>query len=101
VELRLLDFSRDLTPLGEMICNTFQYPENPEWSVQTDEKEDIARRAQLVSRAKVLSTSREDRMLQAPLSVANALLLDSASSWYYCTCSIRICSRGGARCRRN
>jgi len=42
VELRTLEWPRDLTPLGEMICNTFQYPENPEWSVQTDEKEQIS-----------------------------------------------------------
>ncbi|MEA3238690.1 MAG: GNAT family N-acetyltransferase [Candidatus Bipolaricaulota bacterium] len=42
MKLRLLDFPRDLTPLGEMICDTFQYPENPQWSVQTDEKEDIS-----------------------------------------------------------
>ena len=40
--LRLLNFPRDLTPLGEMICDTFQYPENPQWSVQTDEKEEIS-----------------------------------------------------------
>ena len=25
-----------------MLCDTFQYPENPQWSVQTDEKEDIS-----------------------------------------------------------
>ena len=48
MELRQLEWPRDLTPLGEMIFDTFQYPENPQWSVQTDEKEYIARRAQLV-----------------------------------------------------
>ena len=42
MELRPLEWPRDLTPLGEMICDTFQYPENPEWSVQTDEKEQIS-----------------------------------------------------------
>lgn len=41
MELRLIRLPHDLSPLGEMICNTFQYPENPEWSVQTDEKEHI------------------------------------------------------------
>jgi ribosomal protein S18 acetylase RimI-like enzyme len=39
--LRLITLPRDFAPLGEMICDTFQYPENPEWSVQTDEKEQI------------------------------------------------------------
>ena len=43
MELRPLEWPRDLAPLGEMICDTFQYPENPpEWSVQTDEKEQIS-----------------------------------------------------------
>ncbi len=42
MELRLLDLPRDLRPLGEMLCDTFQYPENPQWSVQTDEKEEIS-----------------------------------------------------------
>jgi len=42
MELRPLEWPRDLTSLEEMICDTFQYPENPEWSVQTDEKEQIS-----------------------------------------------------------
>jgi len=42
VELRPIEWPRDLKPLGEMICDTFQYPENPQWSVQTDEKEQIS-----------------------------------------------------------
>jgi GNAT superfamily N-acetyltransferase len=42
MELRPLEWPRDLTPLGEMIYDTFQYPENPQWSVQTDEKEQIS-----------------------------------------------------------
>ena len=41
MELRPIDLPRDLTPLGDMLCDTFQYPENPQWSVQTDEKDDI------------------------------------------------------------
>jgi len=41
LELRPLRLPQDLIPLGKMICHTFQYPENPEWSVQTDEKEQI------------------------------------------------------------
>ena len=101
MELRPLEWPRDLTSLGEMICDTFQYPENPEWSVQTDEKEEISQRAQLVSRAMVLTTRGKTGCLTACFPVANALLLDSSTSWYYYTCSIRICSRGGAKCRRN
>ena len=41
MELRPLQLPRDFTPLGDMICDTFQYPGNPEWSVQTDEQEQI------------------------------------------------------------
>jgi ribosomal protein S18 acetylase RimI-like enzyme len=42
MELRPIEWPRDLTPLGEMIFDTFQYPENPQWSVQTDEQEQIS-----------------------------------------------------------
>lgn len=42
MKLRPIDLPRDLTPLGKMLCDTFQYPENPNWSVQTDEKEEIS-----------------------------------------------------------
>ena len=28
--LRLLQLPRDLAPLGDMLCDTFQYPENPQ-----------------------------------------------------------------------
>ena len=42
MKLREIQLPRDFLPLREMICETFQYPENPEWSVQTDEKEEIA-----------------------------------------------------------
>jgi len=41
MELRPIRLPEDFTELGGMICDTFQYPENPEWSVQTDEKEQI------------------------------------------------------------
>ena len=40
--LRLMTLPRDFAGLTDMLCDTFQYPENPEWSVQTDEKEQIA-----------------------------------------------------------
>ena len=42
MELRPLEWPRDLTPLGKMLYDTFQYPENLAWSVQTDEKEQIS-----------------------------------------------------------
>ena len=35
-DIRLPD---DLNPLAKMVVQTFQYPENPDWSVQTDDKE--------------------------------------------------------------
>ena len=41
MELRPLRLPSDFTPLGDMIFDTFQYPENPEWSVQTDEQEQL------------------------------------------------------------
>jgi GNAT superfamily N-acetyltransferase len=37
--LRDIQLPGDLNPLAEMVVKTFQYPENPNWSVQTDEKE--------------------------------------------------------------
>ena len=42
MEIRPIRLPHDLSSLGGMICDTFQYPENPEWSVQTDEKEQIS-----------------------------------------------------------
>jgi GNAT superfamily N-acetyltransferase len=39
--LRDLILPSDLNPLAEMVVQTFQYPENPNWSVQSDEKEFI------------------------------------------------------------
>jgi ribosomal protein S18 acetylase RimI-like enzyme len=41
--VRALKLPDDLLPLAEMLVRTFQYPENPEWSIQSDEQEDIAR----------------------------------------------------------
>jgi len=40
--MRPIRFPGDLLPMGDMLVETFQYPENPEWSIQTDEAEDIA-----------------------------------------------------------
>ncbi len=41
--IRALDLPKDLVPLENMLVQTFQYPENPEWSIQADEEDDIAR----------------------------------------------------------
>ncbi len=40
--IREIQLLGDLIPLGEMLMDTFKYPENPEWSVQSDEQEDLA-----------------------------------------------------------
>jgi ribosomal protein S18 acetylase RimI-like enzyme len=39
--MRLIKLPADLAPLGEMLGQTFQYPENEAWSVQTDEQEQL------------------------------------------------------------
>jgi ribosomal protein S18 acetylase RimI-like enzyme len=39
--MRLIKLPADLAPLAEMLAQTFQYPENEAWSVQTDEKEQL------------------------------------------------------------
>lgn len=41
--IRALKLPGDLLPLADMLVQTFQYPENPEWSIQADEEEDITR----------------------------------------------------------
>jgi ribosomal protein S18 acetylase RimI-like enzyme len=48
--IRPLRLPGDLPPLADMLAETFQYPENPEWSVQADEQEDIARELRGVRR---------------------------------------------------
>ena len=40
--LRPIKLPADLVPLGDMIVDSFQYPENEQWSIQTDEMEQIA-----------------------------------------------------------
>jgi len=42
MELRPLRLPTDFAPIGDMLFDTFQYPENPEWSVQTDEQEQFS-----------------------------------------------------------
>ena len=39
--LRPLRLPQDLLPTGQMLVQTFQYPENPAWSVQADERAEI------------------------------------------------------------
>jgi ribosomal protein S18 acetylase RimI-like enzyme len=39
--LRLLKLPDDFIPVGDLLAETFQYPENESWSVQTDEQEQI------------------------------------------------------------
>lgn len=50
MKTRPMKFPQDLTPLSEMLVETFQYPENPEWSVQTDEKEHLGNEVQSIRR---------------------------------------------------
>lgn len=69
MEYRPIQLPVDLAGLGEMVCDAFQYPENPEWSVQADEKEDIShtiasfkRLWPLVRMAQLLSLSLRDML---------------------------------------
>ena len=39
--IRALSLPKDLLPLENMLVRTFQYPENPEWSIQADEEDGI------------------------------------------------------------
>ena len=39
--IRPLKLPDDFTPLTEFTGKAWQYPENPEWSVQTDELESL------------------------------------------------------------
>lgn len=48
--IRALKLPGDLLPLADMLVQTFQYPENPEWSVQSDEEEDISREIRSLKR---------------------------------------------------
>jgi GNAT superfamily N-acetyltransferase len=41
--IRELSLPKDLVPLENMLVRTFQYPDNPEWGIQADEEDDIAR----------------------------------------------------------
>jgi len=48
--MRPLKLPGDLLPLADMIVAAFQYPENPEWGIQADEEEDIAREIKTLRR---------------------------------------------------
>lgn len=39
--MRTLQLPHDLLPMADMIVDTWQYPENPEWSFQEDEQESL------------------------------------------------------------
>jgi GNAT superfamily N-acetyltransferase len=43
MSLRPIELPQDLILLMDLILDSFKYPENPEWSVQTDEKEQLVR----------------------------------------------------------
>ena len=48
--LRAMKLPADFAPLIDMIAETFQYPENPEWGIQADEHLDLARQAKVLKR---------------------------------------------------
>ncbi len=48
--LRDIQLPADLIPLGELITQSFQYPENEAWSVQTDEQEQLVESVNNLSR---------------------------------------------------
>ncbi|MFC2083152.1 GNAT family N-acetyltransferase [Candidatus Bipolaricaulota bacterium] len=48
--IRALRLPGDLLPLADMLVKTFQYPENPEWGIQADEEDDIAREIKTLRR---------------------------------------------------
>lgn len=50
MSLRALQLPADLVPVADMVVDSFQYPENPAWSVQTDEKEQLVNGIRNVAR---------------------------------------------------
>ncbi|MFC2083153.1 GNAT family N-acetyltransferase [Candidatus Bipolaricaulota bacterium] len=40
--IRALKLPGDFAPLVDLLVRTFQYPENPEWSIKSDEQEELA-----------------------------------------------------------
>lgn len=49
--VRPLELPRDLVPAVDMLVRTFQYPEHPEWGVQSDEQEQIVDSVRRIRRA--------------------------------------------------
>ena len=39
--IRPLALPRDLIPMADMLVEAFQYPDHPEWSIQSDEQRQI------------------------------------------------------------
>jgi len=50
MRIRRIQLPEDLDEMGEMIFETFQYPENPKWSVQEDEQEHFVQAIQTYKR---------------------------------------------------
>ena len=48
--MRPIKLPNDLLPLAEMLVDTFQYPENEAWSVQSDEQEQLVEGMRNLSR---------------------------------------------------
>ncbi len=50
MSLRPMRLPEDFVPLIDMVAETFQYPENPEWGIQSDEHQDMTREARVLKR---------------------------------------------------
>jgi len=50
MSIRPLVLPRDLLPAADMLVRTFQYPDHPEWDIQSDEQQQIAESIRRMSR---------------------------------------------------
>jgi len=48
--LRPMTLPGDFAPVIDMVAETFQYPENPEWGIQADEHQDMTREVRVLQR---------------------------------------------------
>ena len=48
--LRPMKLPADFAPLIDMVAETFQYPENPEWGIQSDQHQDMIREMRVLRR---------------------------------------------------
>jgi len=48
--LRPMRLPGDFAPVIDMVAETFQYPENPEWGIQADEHQDMVREVRVLQR---------------------------------------------------